>query len=69
MNAFFAPASRAMCTSSIEVVPLTMLSSTNRTFLPWNSHLIVFSLRRTVFFRFSYSDRVIAYILRLYDST
>lgn len=36
---FRAPASLAICTSSMLVVPLTMLSSTSKTFLPTNSDL------------------------------
>jgi hypothetical protein len=47
---FLAPASRAICMISVAVVPLTIESSTSRTFRPANSDLIVFSLRRTDFF-------------------
>mmetsp|Transcript_18716 Transcript_18716/g.36681 ORF Transcript_18716/g.36681 Transcript_18716/m.36681 type:complete len:210 (-) Transcript_18716:1109-1738(-) len=50
-NTFLAPASRAMDTSCIEVVPRTMESSTRSTFLPSNSALTVLSLRRTFFLR------------------
>ena len=52
-NTFLAPASLAICTSSIDVVPRTMESSISSTFFPWNSLLMVFNLRRTVLRRIS----------------
>lgn len=45
---FRAPASRAMLTSSREVVPRTIESSTSSTFLPRNSERMVLSFIRIV---------------------
>ena len=42
-----APASRAICTISFEVVPRTMESSTRSTLRPLNSVAIAFSFWRT----------------------
>ena len=42
-NTLLAPASRAICTISREVVPRTMESSTSSTFLPLNSMLMALS--------------------------
>ena len=46
-----APASRAICTISLEVVPRTIESSTIRMFLPLNSLPIAFSFCFTLFLR------------------
>lgn len=47
IRTFRAPASLAICTSSMLVVPLTMLSSTSKTFLPTNSDLQPKACRNT----------------------
>jgi len=47
---FFAPASRAMMMISLEVVPLTIESSTSMTCLPSNSECMAFSFLRTACF-------------------
>jgi len=50
-NTFFAPAFRAICTISFDVVPLTMLSSIMRTFRFSNSSLTAVILRHTLVLR------------------